>query len=95
MTTAAAVKTQTATITTRISLEDKKHFEDFCRKTGMTASTAINMFIKNTLQKQALPFTVGLDPFYSPENIKRLKKAMQDLEENKVTKHYLIEVDDE
>ena len=87
--------TATATITTRLSAEDKKHFEDFCRRTGMTTSTAINMFIKNTLRRQALPFLVEADPFYSPANLQRLDKAFKEAAEGKFTQHELVEVDDE
>lgn len=87
--------TATATITARVAAEDKKLFEDFCRRTGMTTSTAINMFIKNTLYRQALPFSVTPDPFYNPENLKRLRKAFKAMEEGKVTQHELIELDDE
>lgn len=87
--------TATATITTRIAAEDKKHFEDFCRRTGMTTSTAINMFIKNTLYRQALPFTVESDPFYSPDNMQRLRKALKDINEGKVTQHELLVTEEE
>ena len=34
------------------------------------------------------------DPFYSSENMKRLNKAINDLDNGKGTKHELIEVDD-
>lgn len=35
------------------------------------------------------------DPFYRPENIKRLKKAIKDAEEGKFTQHELIEVEED
>lgn len=55
-------KTDTATITVRVTYEDKTAFEEFCRKVGLTPSTAINMFIKNTLMNGKLPFTVSATP---------------------------------
>lgn len=85
----------TTTITARISKEDKKMFEQLCSRSGISVSTAINMFVKNTLYRQELPFTVSLDPFYSPNNLKRLEKAFKDVEAGKFTQHELIEADDE
>lgn len=48
-------KTETTTITVRVSAKDKRAFEEFCRLVGITPSTAINMFIKNTLMNEQLP----------------------------------------
>jgi DNA-damage-inducible protein J len=93
--TTGVLEKNTTTITARISKEDKKMFEQFCFHTGMSVSTAINMFIKNTLYRQELPFSVKLDPFYSAQNISRLRKAKKDIENGNVTQHELIEVDDE
>lgn len=89
--TTGVLEKNTTTITARISKEDKKMFEQFCFQTGMSVSTAINMFIKNTLYRQELPFNVSLDPFYSPANLKRLDKALQDAAAGKFTQHELIE----
>lgn len=55
-------KTETTTITVRVTSEDKKAFEEFCRLVGITPSTAINMFIKNTLMNEQLPFYVAATP---------------------------------
>ena len=48
-----------STITVRVRKEDKESFEAFCRKTGMTVSSSINMFVKATLRMGELPFKVG------------------------------------
>lgn len=55
-------KNETATITVRVTTEDKKAFEEFCKAVGITPSTAINMFIKNTLMNDCLPFSVAVTP---------------------------------
>ncbi len=64
-----------STISIRISQNDKNLFEDFCNSVGMNVSTAVNMFVKNVISNQKLPFAVERDPFYSKENVKRLEKA--------------------
>ena len=81
-------------ISARIDSKDKQNFEDFCDSVGMNVSTAINMFVKVVVKNQCLPFEVKADPFYSKENMARLKKSIEDVEAGKATlkEHELIEV---
>ena len=81
-------------ISARIDSKDKENFELFCESVGMNVSTAINMFVKVVIKNQGLPFEVKADPFYSPENMKRLKKSIKDVKTGKTTlkEHELIEV---
>jgi len=85
------------TLNISVDSNDKKSFEYFCEQTGMNVSVAINMFIKNVLREQKLPFEVKADPFYSEANIKRLEKAISDIKSGKatLTEHELIEVEDD
>ncbi len=46
------------TINVRVDSNDKKNFELFCNNVGMNISTAINMYIKNVLMEQKLPFEI-------------------------------------
>lgn len=82
-------------ISIRIDEELKRQFEKFCEDTGMTMTTAFNIFVKKAVREQKIPFEITADPFYNSENIERLKKAIKDIEEGKTTKHELIEVEDE
>ena len=45
-------------INVRVDSNDKKNFELFCNNVGMNISTAINMYIKNVLMEQKLPFEI-------------------------------------
>ena len=45
-------------LSVRLSSEDKSRFEQFCEQTGMNVSVCINMFIKEVLREQKLPFEV-------------------------------------
>lgn len=69
----------------------KKDFDKFCSDVGMTMTTAICIFAKKTVKEQKIPFEITADPFYSIENIKRLEKACEDLNNGKGTKHELME----
>ena len=73
----------------------KKDFDKFCSDVGMTMTTAICIFAKKTVKEQKIPFEITADPFYSNENIKRLEKAINDLDNNRGTKHELMEEEDE
>ncbi|MBQ8508345.1 MAG: type II toxin-antitoxin system RelB/DinJ family antitoxin [Clostridia bacterium] len=78
--------TQT-TVSVRMDAKDKKEFEEFCEMTGMNISVAFNMFVKAVLREQKLPFEVKTDPFYSSDNIERLKRSIAHANEGKLTIH--------
>ena len=67
-------------ISIRIDEDLKKQFEKFCEDTGMTMTTAFNIFIKKAVKEQRIPFEITADPFYSTANMERLKKAVEDIE---------------
>lgn len=79
----------------RMDEELKKQFDKFCNDIGMSMTTAICVFAKKAVKEQKIPFEITADPFYSTANIKRLEKAIQDVENGKVTIHNLVEVEDE
>lgn len=82
-------------ISIRIDEDLKKKFEKFCSDTGMTMTTAFNIFVKKAVKEQRIPFEITADPFYSSANMKRLEKAIKDVEEGKITVHELVEDEDE
>lgn len=73
----------------------KKQFDEFCSNIGMSMTTAICVFAKTVVKEQRIPFEITADPFYSYTNMKRLEKAVNDLDNGKGQKHELIEVEDE
>jgi len=74
----------------------KEQFDKFCKDVGMTMTTAFCIFAKKSVREQRIPFEITAeDPFYGEQNMKRLKKAIKDLDNGKGTKHEIIEVSDE
>lgn len=67
-------------INIRMDEELKKQFDKFCSDIGMSMTTAICVFAKKVVKEQKIPFEITADPFYSSVNIKRLEKAIQDVE---------------
>ncbi|MCI1721788.1 MAG: type II toxin-antitoxin system RelB/DinJ family antitoxin [Lachnospiraceae bacterium] len=82
---------QESTLSVRIDKEDKKNFETFCSETGMNVSVAINMFVKDVIREQRLPFEVAADPFYSKTNIARLKKSAAEMARTGGTIHEVMD----
>ncbi len=90
----AEKKTQ-ANLSVRVDSKDKQAFEAFCDQAGMNVSVAINMFVKEVIREQRLPFIVKADPFYSAENMKRLRRSIAQMEATGGTVHELVDIDDD
>ncbi len=83
-------------INIRMDKELKEQFDLFCSNVGMSMTTAFCIFAKKAVREQKIPFEITAeDPFYSDENMKRLKKAIAELNQGKGKEHELIEVKDE
>lgn len=59
---------------------------------GMNLSTAVNIFLKQSIREQAIPFRIG-DPFYSPANMEYLRQVTHDIDTGKsvLKEHELLE----
>lgn len=73
----------TKSVNFRVKEELKTNAEALLSEMGLTMSSALNLFLKQRVNKRALPFTVeAADPFYSKINqesfVNRLKKYEQD-----------------
>lgn len=59
----------------RIDEELKKSLEKTCAEMGMSMTTAFTIFAKKVAREKRIPFEVTADPFYSTENMTRLRKS--------------------
>lgn len=86
-----------AQVNIRIDDKLKEQGEKLFTSLGMSFSTAISIFVSQSVREGALPFavTTKTDPFYSAENQEHLRKAIADLDAGKGQLHDLIEVEDE
>lgn len=50
---------------------------------GMNLSTAVNVFLKQAIREQSIPFRIG-DPFYSTANMEYLQKVTNEIDSGKV-----------
>lgn len=83
-------------MTVSVNVDDRtmQQFDTLCDKLGMDAGTAFSIFINKAIRVHGLPFDITLDydenlddPFYSPENMERLKKSIAQLESGKGVVH--------
>ena len=86
---------QTSRVTMRMDIEDKKKAEVLFSSLGLNMTTAFNMFIKQAIMCQGLPFTVSLvnqsdDYFYSKSNTDHLDHSLAQLKNAKT--HELMEI---
>lgn len=88
-----------AVINIRMDEGLKTSFGRFCDDVGMSMSTAICMFAKNTVKNQALPFEVTTrrrekDLFWSEANQARLRESMREMEQTGGVAHGVEELYD-
>ncbi len=72
----------TQTLTMRLDSEDKIAFENFCSSVGLTASGALNIFVKATLREGQIPFAIKADN-YGPKIHKAMEEA-DDIQSGKI-----------
>ena len=82
-----------AQISLRIEDDVKKKAEQACADIGMSLSTAINIYLKKLGREKRIPFEVSVDPFYSEENMARLRKSVEQMESTGGTVHE-VDLDD-
>jgi len=82
-----------AQVNIRIDDDLKVRADNIFNELGLNMTTAFTMFIRQTIRQGGIPFKVTTrnDPFYSEENMKVLRKSIQDVKEGKLTAHELIE----
>lgn len=77
----------------RIDENVKARAEVLFDELGLNMTTAVNMFIKASLRDNGIPFELKTDPFYSEQNMARLKQSIENADAGRLTERELIEVD--
>ena len=62
----------------------KEELKEFCDGAGLTMSVLFNMIAKNIVANHKIPFTItDNDPIYSEENVARIKKIAEEMNQGK------------
>lgn len=85
-----------AQINIRIDDQLKEKAEVLFSELGMTMSTAINIFIRQSVRIGGLPFevTTQTDPFFSQANMRALRASMIEINDEKLISKTLDELKD-
>lgn len=75
------------TVSVRMDEALKKDFDAVCNELGLSMSTAITMLAKKMTREKRIPFEVSADPFYSDENMARLRRSIAQMEATGGTVH--------
>ena len=77
----------------RMDKELKESMEHVCREMGLSMTTAFTIFATKVTKEKRIPFEVAVDPFYSQENMARLRKSIAQMEATGGTVHEVVEDD--
>ncbi len=77
-------------IRVRIDESTKQAADSLFQDLGMDTSTAIRIFLRQSVKRGGLPFEVA-DPFYSKANMAQLRKAAAEMDAGKGKAHELLE----
>ena len=81
------------TVTIRMDDALKANMEQTCQELGMNLTTAFTIFAKKMCREKRIPFEVSVDPFYSEDNQRHLRKVISDIESGRarLAEHDLID----
>jgi len=65
----------------------KEKMEKTCKDMGLSVTAAYTMFATKVTREQRIPFEVTADPFFSEENMDRLRRNMTQMEKTGGTTH--------
>jgi len=72
-------------LTIRIDDSIKQEAETLFNRIGLNMSSAINVFFRQAIREQAIPFELKpYDDYYAGENLKRLKRSIEQSEKGEV-----------
>lgn len=74
------------TVSLRFDDDMKRELDEICDEMGMNLTTFFTIYAKKVLRDRKIPFEISapVDPFYSDVNIRRIKKAEEQIREGKV-----------
>ncbi len=77
----------TVNINFRMDADLKSNLEKACQELGLTPTAAFTIFATKVAREKRIPFEVAVDPFYSDQNMTRLKKSISQMESTGGTIH--------
>ncbi len=76
-----------AMVNFRMDSDLKRNMEEACKEMGLTMTSAFVLFATKVSREKRIPFEICADPFYSEENMARLRKSIAQMESTGGTIH--------
>lgn len=76
-----------AAVNFRMDQDLKNNMEALCKEMGLSMTAAFTIFAKKVCRERRIPFEISADPFYSDENMARLKSSIAQMEKTGGTIH--------
>ena len=67
-------------VTIRMDENLKRRAEALFEDMGLNMTTAVTVFVKAAVRQNKIPFEISGDPFYSEENMERLRRSIAQME---------------
>ena len=80
-------------VTIRMDENLKRRAEALFEDMGLNMTTAVTVFVKAAVRQNKIPFEISGDPFYSEENMDRLRRSIAKMESTGGTVHE-VDLDD-
>ena len=80
-------------VTIRMDENLKRRSEAIFEDMGLNMTTAVTVFVKAAVRQNKIPFEISGDPFYSEENMERLRRSIAQMESTGGTVHE-VDLDD-
>jgi DNA-damage-inducible protein J len=80
-------------VTIRMDENLKRRAEALFEDMGLNMTTAVTVFVKAAVRQNKIPFEISGDPFYSEENMERLRRSIAQMESTGGTVHE-VDLDD-
>ena len=93
MNTGRYIMAQAVNVNFRMDADVKKDMEAICDELGLTMTAAFNIFAKKIIREKRIPFDVSIDPFFSDENMARLRASVAQMEKTGGTIHEVKDYD--
>lgn len=84
----------TSTLQIRVDSRLRKAAEALFEKAGLDMSSAVRLFLRQSVIRRKLPFEVlteAPDPFWSEANQRALRESIESIERGEAKRHELIE----
>ena len=76
-----------ANVNFRLDDDVKRNMEVACKEMGLSLTAAFTIFATKVGREKRIPFDVAVDPFYSEENMERLRRSITQMEKTGGTIH--------